>query len=495
MHLTLKRQSSTPLHVQITQQLRECILKGVIPEGGRLPPTRSLAQVLRVNRNTVTQAYNTLWSEGLVEGQVGRGTIVRHSSEQKEGPVSPLSWEMVIASHGDALEHEVGELVRLFAREDLISFAAGLPAPDLYPIEEVAEIARDLLVHEGRTLLQWCAVEGYLPLRQFLGERIPGLSSRNVLVLSGSTEGLYLLAHILLGPGDSVVVEAPTYLGALQTFRAAGARLIGIPIEREGMDLEMLENVLARTSPKFIYTLPTFQNPTGFTMSLERRRKLLALAHHYRVPVVEDDPYGLLRYGGEALPSLRALDTHGYVIYLSTFSKILFPGLRVGWLAAPERLFKRLVSAKYLLNLFTNSLSQAVIAQFWQRGLLDQHLQKVCRVYRERRDRMIKVLGKYCEGISVAAPEGGYSLWPKLPEGVAARTLLQEALQERISFVIGEVFYSDGRGQDRIRLNFTAQPPEQIEEGIKRLGRALKRVRRKRVEEETREEAFIKPIV
>ncbi|MFQ6116946.1 MAG: PLP-dependent aminotransferase family protein, partial [Candidatus Bipolaricaulia bacterium] len=346
---------------------------------------------------------------------------------------------------------------------------------------------------EGDMLLRWCAIEGYLPLRRLLAAQM-GLSPSEILITTGSQQGLYLLARALLAPGDFVVVEAPTYLGALQVFRAAGARLIGVPVDEEGMDLRMLENVLSRTPPKFIYTLPTFQNPAGATLGLKRRRRLLELAYRYRVPIVEDDPYSLLRYEGEALPPLKTLDTHGYVIYLSTFSKVLFPGLRVGWLAAPQRVIEHLSRMKQMIDIFTNSLAQAVIYQFRRRGLLEGHLELVRKEYRRRLDAMVEALKSHCPKIEFAVPEGGYFIWCRLERGVTARELLREALRERVSFLTGELFYPDGRGQEEIRLTFTSQPPDVIAEGIRRLGRAMRRLKREAVEEAT-EGTSVRPIV
>jgi len=493
MELKLDRKSPTPLHLQIAQRLRELILKGTIPEGGRLPPTRRLARELGVNRSTVVQAYNRLWAEGLIEGHVGRGTVVRRAAGAEEAPVSPLPWRMLLTAQAEAVDLEIQEMMRLFAREDLISLAAGLPAPELYPLEQATEIANQVLAREGDMLLRWCAIEGYPPLRRLLAEQM-GLSPSEILITTGSQQGLYLLARALLAPGDFVVVEAPTYLGALQVFRAAGARLIGVPLDGGGMDVEMLENMLARTPPKLIYTLPTFQNPAGATMGLKRRRRLLELAYRYRVPLIEDDPYSLLRYEGEALPPLKTLDTHGYVIYLSTFSKVLFPGLRVGWLAAPQRVIEHLSQMKQMIDMFTNSLAQAVVYQFCQRGFLESHLERVREEYRQRRDIMVEALRHHCPKVEFAEPEGGYFIWCRLERGLTARELLREALRERVSFLTGELFYPDGRGGEEIRLTFTSQPPDAIAEGIKRLGRALRRLKREAVEEAT-EETSVKPIV
>lgn len=494
MEIRLDRKSPTPIHLQIAHRIRDLILRGVLPERGRLPPTRKLARAIGVNRSTVVQAYEKLWAEGLVESHVGRGTVVRPTTGRESIAVSPPPWGMLFASRAETLELELRELSRLFDRDDLISLAAGLPAPDLYPLEEITELTREVLTEEGRSLLQWCTLQGYAPLRRLLAER-EGLSPGEILVLSGSTQGLFLLSRTLIEPGDFVVVEAPTYLGALQAFRAAGARLVGVSVDEDGMDLRMLENILSRTQPKFIYTLPTFQNPTGATMSLDRRRGLLELAYRYRTPIVEDDPYRLLRYEGEPLPSLKDLDTHGYVIHLSTFTKVLFPGFRIGWLAAPRRLIEQLTPAKQILDIFTNSLGQAVVDRFLRRGSLERHLEKVRTEYRVRRDVMAKALRRRCPGLAFSVPNGGYYIWCQLPREIAARDLLRETLRERVSFLTGEVFYPDGRGHDRVRLSFTSQPAGVIQEGVGRIGTALRRLKRAGTVKSTEGESLARPIV
>ena len=494
MQIILDRKSRTPLHLQIAHRIKELILKGAIPEGGRLSPTRKLARTLGVNRSTVVQAYENLWSEGLVESHVGRGTTVRSAEQGRSIPVSSPPWGMLFAPRAESLDVELRETSRLFDRDGLISLAAGLPGPDLYPVDSITQITRDVLTEEGRTLLQWCSLQGYAPLRRLLAEQV-GTSPGEIMILTGSTQGLYLTARAFVEPGDFVVVEAPTYLGAIQAFRAAGARIIGIPAGEEGMDLEMLENSLSRAQPKFIYTLPTFQNPTGVTLSLDRRRQLLDLAYRYRIPVVEDDPYRELRYEGETLPTLKDLDTHDYVIHLSTFTKTLFPGLRVGWLAAPKRVVDQLVPAKHLLDIFTNSLAQAVIYRYLDQGLLQDHLKTVCREYHLRRDAAARALRRHCPDLSFTLPQGGYYIWCRLPRNFAAKELLREGLREGISFLSGEVFYPDGRGQDHIRLTFTSQKPEVLTAAIKKLGLAIRRLKKRSVEKRVQMEAPASPLV
>lgn len=495
MEIPLDRESRTPIYLQIVDRLRELILKSALPEGGRLPPSRKLAETLGVNRTTVIQAYNILWSEGLVESRVGSGTVVRPSTDTEASPASPPPWRMLFAPQVESVEQEVREILKVFSHEDVISLAAGLPPSDLYPIAEIAQLTSDVYANEGESLLHWSSVEGYLPLRRLLAEQIAGLSPGEVLILSGSTQGLYLLARNLVEPGDSVVVESPTYLGALQAFEAAGARFIGVPIDRDGMNMGMLESVLSRTQPKFIYTVPAFQNPTGANMTLEKRRAILDLAYRYRIPIVEDDPYGPLRYEGDALPSLKALDTRDHVIYLSSFTKTLCAGLRVGWMAAPRSVIERLVPARYLIDFFTNPVTQAVVYHFCHRGLLERHTFQMREEYRKRRDAMIAALRRHCPMLTFTEPEGGYFVWCRLPRGVNAKELLREALKERVAFIPGAIFYPDNRGQDRIRLTFTSHPPAVIQEAVRGLGVALRRVEKARMKEPLEEEAGLRPIV
>ncbi len=508
MMLRLDRDSRTPLYLQIRDRLREMILDGTLGEGSRLPPERRMATALGVNRSTVVNAYRELAADGLVEGHVGRGTAVcRPSLSPPQSPdhltTYPLVWnEYFVPRPEGGRDPVLRDLMALLTRPDTISFAAGVPAPELYPLDDFRQAMAHVLDTAGQTLLQPCPVEGYYPLRQTIARRLAGrgatVRAENILIVTGSQQGLDLIARAFLRAGDEVVVEAPSYLGALQIFSAAGARLLGVPLDEEGMRLDVLENVLIRYRPKLIYTLPTFQNPSGCTMAPRRRLQLLELARRHRVPVVEDDPYGELYYTTQAPSPLLALDQDGYVIYLSTFSKILFPGLRLGWVAAPRPVIERLSQIKQLADLHCSTLIQGVVHDFCQRGALDRHLDRVRDLYRQRRDAMLVALAEHApDGLEWDEPQGGFNLWCRLLSGLKARQLMAEAAHQSVALVPGEVFYPDGGGQEEIRLNFSCPPVAQIEEGIQRLGVALNALleKRKSAEEPSGVEFAAQPIV
>jgi 2-aminoadipate transaminase len=516
MMLRLDRDSRTPLYLQIRNQLREMILDGTLSEGSRLLPERRMAAALGVNRSTVVNAYRELAADGLVDARVGRGTTVCRPPvvSTVEPPLSlsphPLVWnEYFVPRLEGGRDPLLRDLMALLTRADTISFAAGIPAPELYPLDDFRQAMAHVLNTAGQTLLQPCPVEGYYPLRQTIARRMAGrgatVRAENILIVTGCQQGLDLIARAFLRAGDEVVVEAPSYLGALQIFSAAGARLLGVPLDEEGMRLDVLENVLFRYRPKLIYTLPTFQNPSGRTMAPRRRLRLLELARRHRVPIVEDDPYGELYYTSQAPSPLLALDQDGYVIYLSTFSKILFPGLRLGWVAAPRPVVERLSQIKQLADLHCSTLIQGAVHEFCQRGALDKHLDRVRDLYGQRRDAMLAALRAQDiapaehspVGLEWDEPQGGFNLWCRLPPGLKARRLMAEAARQGVALVPGEVFYPDGGGQEEMRLNFSCPPVALIEEGIQRLGVALTTLMRRRKREEPGWEAEVEtqPIV
>jgi 2-aminoadipate transaminase len=383
----------------------------------------------------------------------------------------------------------IRELLKLTEQPDVISFAGGLPAPDVFPVKEFQEACQKVLAEHGPQALQYSATEGYRPLREMIARHTARygivVGPDNILITSGSQQALDLIGKVFINPGDRILVEKPTYLGALQAWNAYQAEYVTVPLDDDGMQTEKLEEAL-RVGPKFLYVLPNFHNPAGVTLSLERRKKLIELADHYGVPIIEDDPYGQLRYEGDHLPSLVVLDNEfqrhtgapysGNVIYLSTFSKTLAPGLRLGWIIAPVEVIKRLVQAKQGADLHTSTFTQMVAYEVARGGFLDKHVRFIRTVYRERRDAMLEALARYFPaGVHWTRPQGGLFLWVILPEHVDAAEVFTAAIQEKVAFVPGAPFHPDGSGHNTMRLNFSYMGPEKIEEGIKRLGRVLER--------------------
>jgi len=385
----------------------------------------------------------------------------------------------------------IRDLLKLTEQSDVISFAGGLPAPELFPVDEVGEAVERVLRDHGPQALQYSATEGYGPLREMIARHTARyglhIGADNVLITSGSQQALDLLGKIFIDPGDHILVESPTYLGALQAWNAYGAEYITVPSDGDGMVTDELEAALGfppGTGPKFIYVLPNFQNPSGTTLSLERRHMLVELADRYGVPIVEDDPYGQLRFEGRHLPAVVALDGQGRcdgefcyrgnVIYLSTFSKILAPGLRLGWVVAPTEVIRMLAQAKQGADLHTSTFTQMVAYEVSRCGFLDEHVQLIRRVYRERRDVMLRAMEEHFPpGVRWTHPHGGLILWVTLPEGIDSARVLEDALRRKVAFVPGAPFHPRGGGENSFRLNFSNATPEAINEGIARLGTVL----------------------
>ncbi len=380
----------------------------------------------------------------------------------------------------------VRELLKLTETPEIISFAGGMPAPGLFPTEEFAEATRRVLTNSGKQALQYSPTEGCGKLRQWIAAHTAryGIVVRpeNILITSASQQALDLLGKVFINPGDCVVVEKPTYLGGLQAWNMYQARYVGVPMDDDGMQTSMLEAAM-RCGPKFLYALPNFQNPTGVTLSLERRRRIIELADHYGVPIVEDDPYGQLRFEGDHIPPLFVLDSQmrqgeedgSNVIYLSTFSKTLAPGIRLGWIVAPEEVIRKLVTAKQGTDLHTSTLIQMVACEIAGEGFLDGHVQRIRAAYRTNRNTILDALSRYMpEGTEWTRPQGGLFIWARMPAGVDAAKLLEKAVKQGVAFVPGSAFYHDGSGRNCMRLNFSYATPEMIEEGIRRLGGVLK---------------------
>ena len=382
----------------------------------------------------------------------------------------------------------IRELLKLTSQPDVISFAGGMPAPEVFPIEEFKEACEVVLSEMGDRALQYGTTEGYQPLRELIAHNASKygiqISADNVLITSGSQQALDLLGRIFVNRGDRVLVESPTYLGAIQAWNAYGVKYVTIPSDADGMVTEMLESRL-RTGIKFIYVLPNFQNPTGVTLSRERRKQLVEMADAYGVPIIEDDPYGQLRYEGEHQTPVVVIDDEmrakevpiysGNVIYTSTFSKILAPGLRLAWVVAPTEVIKKLVQAKQGCDLHTSTFTQYIAYELANSPWMKKHIQLIRKVYKERRDTMIQALeANMPDNVHWTHPKGGLFLWTTLPEGAETRKIFTEAVAQKVAFVPGDSFHPLGGGENTMRLNFSNSKPEMIEEGIKRLGKVIK---------------------
>jgi len=374
----------------------------------------------------------------------------------------------------------IREILKVTERPDILSFAGGLPAPEAFPVEALARAHADVFAREGAAALQYSTTEGFGPLRAWIAERMRrrGIAAtpEQVLITSGSQQGIDLVARVLIDPGDAVVVESPSYLAALQVFEAHEASFVTVGSDEHGMRIDHLERALKRARPKLVYLVPTFQNPKGTTLSLERREQLARVAVEHGVAVLEDDPYGELRYGGAELPAVAALDGRAPVIHLSTFSKTLAPGLRIGWVVAAEETIRALTVAKQACDLHTGTLAQRAVARLLESFDYEAHVSGIRALYRERRDAMLDALGReFPSGTTWTRPDGGLFLWVGLPCGADASRLLPEALRERVAFVPGEPFFARAPERNFLRLNFSNRPPALIAEGMKRLAAVASR--------------------
>ncbi|WP_407312273.1 PLP-dependent aminotransferase family protein [Desulfosporosinus sp. SB140] len=484
MRIILDRESKISLYLQIRNQIRRLIQTHTFPPGYCLPPERKLATTLGVNRSTVVNAYRELEADGLIESHVGKGTIVKpmailENVKEPDIPVQPLIWKDFYNRQSEKMYNPaLSNILDHLAQDDLISFAAGAPALETYPLEKFAQINSNLIMKSQGYPFEYSSTLGLYSLREYLAEFMAarGIETQpeNIIIISGSQQGLDLLAKIFLEPGDAVVVEEPTYLGAIGVFNAAGAHILTVPVDENGLCTDILEQILARHRPKFIYSQSTFQNPTGVTMASDRRMKLLQLAYRYHVPIVEDDAYGELYYDTPRVQSLKAMDDYNHVIYLSTFSKILFPGLRLGWIVAPSSVIDMFELAKQHADLHSGTTVQWLITEFCRQSLLEEHLHNVRDKYTSKRNVMLRALEKYSPpGLSWNVPKGGFYLWCQLPLGINATTLLSKASEKKVAFLPGDAFYVSTGGQDKIRLCYSRCPQETIEEGILRICEAL----------------------
>ena len=389
-----------------------------------------------------------------------------------------IDWADRVATMEDPA---VKMMLKITQRTDIISFAGGLPSAKTFPVDRLAAAYTDVLEEQGGAALQYSLAEGYPPLRELLARRLErsgiACKTENIVITSGSQQAIDFIGRLLLNPGDLIAVENPAYLAALQPFRSYQATFLPVPMDNDGMDVDALARQLKKVRPKFIYVNPTFQNPTGITLSLERRRRLGELAASHEILLLEDNPYGELRFGGSDIPPIKSLADSDWVMYTGTFSKVIAPGLRVGWFVAHPDIAAKVTAAKQLNDILTNSLTQRALHRFLTDNDLDAHIATIIGQYRRQRDAMLAALAAYFPGkVSWTQPEGGMFIWVTLPAGIDARDLLDKAIdEEKVAFVPGTPFHTDGGGHNTFRLSFANTDEEAIASGIARLGALLAR--------------------
>jgi GntR family transcriptional regulator len=537
MQVSLDRRSDVPLYRQLVNELREQIVAGRLAAGYRLPSEREMAELLAVNRTTVLQAYSELKDDGLIASHVGKGTFVqRHANEhtiaapatvstttsphaspalepstpgpstpspQTLGPSTPslsklspstlssltpspltLSppWPVLFSDYSNRFTyHDIASADRAQSMDGVIDFATGSPNPHDIPDDLLRDVSLHAFSSHDFDGQPESPIEGFPELCTLLADhmredRMIHCSPRNVMVLSGSEQGLDLCVRAFVNPDDCVLVESSTFFPALHAFRSADARIIGVPTDESGMRTELLEGFCARFHPKLIYTIPTFHNPTGSTMPAQRRRELIETAMKYQCLVIEDDPYGELHYGTSAPPTpLKGMENAGYVIYLSTFSKTVTPGLRTGWLIADTHVVARLAALRRMVDQHTSSSSQRICIELLRGGRIRRHIEEITGAYRMRRDAMCNALQRYAPPTARwSVPEGGYYVWLSLPEDQRSQTLLEAARPLGVTFMPGGVFDVDGTDTRHIRLNFVRPRMDQISDGIRLLCAAMR---------------------
>jgi 2-aminoadipate transaminase len=475
---SLVHESEVPLYRQLYQQFAARIRSGELPRGERLPATRELAGLLGLNRTTVSAAYEMLEAEGLMAGQVGRGSFVTGHSAAANGFV----WNSLL-ERGDMppLGHSSGAPAGVPSGPggEVISFVMSRPSRALFPLDEFrASCAAVLARQDLATILQLGSPAGFEPLRRYLMEdarrqRLAGPGD-DLIVTNGCQQSLDLIGRVMLRPGDTVAVEDPVYTGLKNLLAGMGAQLVGIPVGAEGLDIAQLERVLERERPRFLVVTSNFQNPTGATLPLAARRELLEAARAARVPVVENDAYGDLRYEGEPLPAIKQLDEYGGTVLLRSFSKVSFPGLRVGWVVGPKPLIDRLRQAKEAADLHTDQLSQAVLLEFAESGRLEAHRARVLQAGAERLAATLDACRRYLPANARwTRPQGGMNVWVRLPEPLDAGELLPRAQKEGVAYLPGRYFAVSRLEPGALRLSFAGLTPDQIRTGLSVLGRIV----------------------
>jgi DNA-binding transcriptional MocR family regulator len=486
LSIPLERDSEEPIYRQLIRHIRAQVESGTLPAGTRLPASRDLARQLNISRISVVNAYAELRAEGYLSAHAGRGTFVAGDRGDTD---LPSSNGHSAGHHGHSGSHHpaepapiadrsIREMMRLARKPGVINFSSGSPPPEFFPVAHLKDALTTILDRDGAKALAYEVSEGYAPLRATVRDYVSALGIRcspdHVLITGGTQQGIDLIVQALLSEGDLLLTETPTYLGVIDIARTRRVQIQGIPMDDDGIRLDVLENYILDRHPRLIYVMPSFQNPTGRVMPLHRRRQLITMCAEYHVPIVEDGVYHEFRFEGEALPPLKALDEHGIVIHVSGFTKNLLPGLRIGYVICDGQHYERLVRVKHAADISSPSLNQRAIHLLLERGVLAQQLERNNRELKRRRDVALAAAARYLPpGSRWNQPHGGLYLWVELPKtGPTAAELFISAIQAGVAYAIGNVFFTNGTGSYNMRINYGIQRAQDIEEGFRRLGRA-----------------------
>lgn len=475
INISIDRESEEPIYKQLIRQIQMQVESGNLPAGTRLPASRTLAKRIDVSRISVVNAYAELRAEGFLSAHAGRGTFV---SRDSSAAAQTAASNGVHVDNNNLPDQSLRDLMRMARRQGVINFSHGAPPPEFFPMASLKDALNAVIDRDGARALTYEVAEGYGPLRSGVRDYVSALGiqarANDVLITGGAQQAIDLVIQALVAEGETIVTANPTYIGVIDIARTRRINVHGVPMDEHGIRLDCLEHYLMENSPKLIYVMPNFQNPTGQDMPLHRRRQLINLAVKYNIPILEDAIYHEFRFEGEATPPLKALDNDNMVIHVSAFTKMLLPGMRIGYLIASGNQFERLVRVKQAADISTSALNQRAIHLMMQRGVLSHQLERNNREFKRRRDAAIRAAEEYFPpGSRWCVPKGGLYLWAQLPTtGPTSAELFIAAVQNQVAFAIGNIFYLNGGGAHHLRLNYGLQSPEYIEEGFRRLGSA-----------------------
>ncbi|MFZ5968163.1 MAG: PLP-dependent aminotransferase family protein [Bacillota bacterium] len=464
--IQLDKESAKHLYVQLYEKIRDLICEGSLAENEKLPPIRQMADLLNVNNVTIVNAYDLLEKEGFVYKKIGSGTYI-----------APIYLEQKMMVDSDFSDDDIKLMDRgqMQIKENMLSFASATPTPDMFPVEDFKILLNEVLDRDGGNAFGYQESQGYYPLRESLVDYLEKYDimadPEDVQIISGAQQGIDVISKALVGFGDSVIVESPTYTGAIATLKSRGAKIIDIPIQEDGIDIEALETCMKEYHPKMIYLMPNFQNPTGCSYSLEKKQRVLELAYKYNILIVEDDYLSDLNFYSDDNSTLKSHDRQDAVIYIKSFSKIFMPGLRLGFLVIPQKLKHKILAAKHASDISTSGLNQRAFDLYLRKGIWKKHILFMENIYKERFDLMHGCIEKYIvgKGIHYHKPKGGLNFWLCLPKGYSSNALYTEAVKNSIVFVPGSIFFSSQTVSNCFRISIAGVYPKDIEKGVKKL--------------------------